>query len=607
MATLVMRNCTEAFVPHPEEEEKKEYHSCSKGDDDVLQREEKYLSHGEIYAFPGPLMRANMQKDELMKFIQQKCQECLLHLDDPQQQKSYFFWTIMEHFHKKNGRVMMAEIGALLFKGYSLLRRKLQHVENQENWCLRLARFLCSATPDDRHRKDIINMGDRFASRGWTFAAHICYVVAQVDLGSQPRFKLIGCNSLPEKKSATREAIERTEVYEYLLSLSSGFGQKHFQEYKCIHAYELAEVGLDAMALEYCEVIATTVLRFPKHIQSIVLEWLISLSKKLLQRKKAEEPEWLMKLRQLLKDKAEIRSSPDKPNCTSSDSEEHLEFDPSVHSEFNSRYTVGELLGTGGFGSVFAGVRKADEQPVAIKVMTKDPHDIFIAIPGETLKLPLEVALMKMVSKPPSCENMVELLEWFETSDIYILVLERPVPCMDLYRFCKLNNRRLSESVAREVMRQVVQAAHHCCLRGVLHRDIKPNNILINPDTLLVKLIDFGCGDLLIYEPYREYAGTDGYYPPEWVLQREYFGVPATVWSLGIVLYELVHGELPFMSDEELTDGRLCFHSGVSEECCDLIRLCLEQDPSSRPGFSEIQAHKWFKKESQDSVQDPSC
>ncbi|KAG7316764.1 hypothetical protein KOW79_020305 [Hemibagrus wyckioides] len=98
-----MRNCTEAFVPHPEEEEKKEYHSCSKGDDDVLQREEKYLSHGEIYAFPGPLMRANMQKDELMKFIQQKCQECLLHLDDPQQQKSYFFWTIMEHFHKKNG------------------------------------------------------------------------------------------------------------------------------------------------------------------------------------------------------------------------------------------------------------------------------------------------------------------------------------------------------------------------------------------------------------------------------------------------------------------------------------------------------------------------
>ncbi|XP_058235306.1 serine/threonine-protein kinase pim-2-like [Hemibagrus wyckioides] len=238
--------------------------------------------------------------------------------------------------------------------------------------------------------------------------------------------------------------------------------------------------------------------------------------------------------------------------------------------------------------------------------MTKDPHDIFIAIPGETLKLPLEVALMKMVSKPPSCENMVELLEWFETSDIYILVLERPVPCMDLYRFCKLNNRRLSESVAREVMRQVVQAAHHCCLRGVLHRDIKPNNILINPDTLLVKLIDFGCGDLLIYEPYREYAGTDGYYPPEWVLQREYFGVPATVWSLGIVLYELVHGELPFMSDEELTDGRLCFHSGVSEECCDLIRLCLEQDPSSRPGFSEIQAHKWFKKESQDSVQGPA-
>ncbi|KAK3515939.1 hypothetical protein QTP86_020333, partial [Hemibagrus guttatus] len=474
---------------------------------DVLQHEEKYVPDGESLTFPGPLMRAKMQKDELMRFIQQKCQECLLHLDDPQQQKSYFFWTIMERFYKKNGRVIMAEIAALLFKEYGLLRRKLRRVDNQENWCLRLARFLCSTAPEDQHREDIINMGDRFASRGWTYAAHICYVVAQVDLGSRPQFKLIGCTSLPETKSAIREAMERTEVYEYLLSLSSGFGQTHFQEFKCIHAYELAEVGLDALALDYCEIITTTVLRYSRRIQSTVVEWVISLSEKLLQRKEAEEPEWLMKLRQLLKDKAELCSSSEEQKESSSETEETLEFDPSVHSEFDSQYTVGELLGTGGFGSVFAGVRKADEQPVAIKVLAKDPYDEFITIPGETLKLPREVALMKMMSKPPHCENVVEMLEWFQTADIYILVLERPVPCMDLYQFHKLNNRRLSEPVAREVMWQVVQAAHHCHLRGVLHRDIKPMNILINPDTLAVKLIDFGCGDLMIYEPFREYEG----------------------------------------------------------------------------------------------------
>ncbi|KAG7316249.1 hypothetical protein KOW79_019790 [Hemibagrus wyckioides] len=79
----------------------------------------------------------------------------------------------------------------------------------------------------------------------------------------------------------------------------------------------------------------------------------------------------------------------------------------------------------------------------------------------------------------------------------------------------------------------------------------------------------------MINEPYREYAGTKD---------------PL---------------KLPFMSDEELIDGQLDFHSDVSDECCYLIHLCLEQDPSSRPDFRKIQTHKWFKKESRDSVQDP--
>lgn len=114
---------------------------------------------------------------------------------------------------------------------------------------------------------------------------------------------------------------------------------------------------------------------------------------------------------------------------------------------------------------------------------------------------------MEMMSKPPYCKNVVEMLEWFETHNFIILVLERPIPCMNLSEFCKLYDCRLPEPVAREVMRQVVLAVCHCCKRGVFHRDIKLENILVNPDTLEVKLIDFGCGTLLTDEVYMEMAG----------------------------------------------------------------------------------------------------
>lgn len=114
---------------------------------------------------------------------------------------------------------------------------------------------------------------------------------------------------------------------------------------------------------------------------------------------------------------------------------------------------------------------------------------------------------MKMVSKPFGCENVLELIEWFEMADYYILVLEQPSPCMDLHEFCKLHKGRLSEPLARQIMHQVVQAARHCCDCGVLHGDIKAENLLINTDTLDVKLKDFGCGDLLKDTPYTKYAG----------------------------------------------------------------------------------------------------
>ncbi|XP_053366710.1 serine/threonine-protein kinase pim-3-like [Clarias gariepinus] len=141
-------------------------------------------------------------------------------------------------------------------------------------------------------------------------------------------------------------------------------------------------------------------------------------------------------------------------------------------------------------------------QTVAVKFMRKPRIDTYITLPGDTRRLPLEVALMKLVCEPPYCPLVIELVEWHETSTHVILVLERPEPCTDLFDYCEKNN--MSESVARIITRQVINAARHCSDRGVFHRDIKEENILLNPRTLEIKLIDFGCGDLLKNTPYKK-------------------------------------------------------------------------------------------------------
>ncbi|KAF7704148.1 hypothetical protein HF521_021220 [Silurus meridionalis] len=596
MTMLEMKTRVKDFISHFEEDAKtRDFHSCSTGltsvESGVSQYDDIYMSE-EIPAFPGPLLSAKMQKDELMRFIENKCLECLQDLDNPQTQKSYFFWSILNHICKCNGKVMIVEIALILFKGYKFLRNKLRRVERQEDWCIPLANLLCTNAPRNEHRKAIISMGNQFAARGWTYAAHICYVVAHMELGSRPIFKLIGCDGrLPDRKSDMREAIERTEVYEYALSLNSGFGQADFQEFKYIHACELAKAGFDDQALDYCTVIAKEILRIISCVRSDALKMVIALSENLLGGR--EEPEWLKKLRQQLEYR-ELHSSFSDEQSSNFKGTAYLQFDPSEHTEFDLEYTVGEMLGKGGFGHVYAGVRNADGKEVAIKVLLKDIDDQYITIPGETHSLPVEVALLEMVSKAPHCRNVVELLEWFDAPDYFIMILERPIPCMNLYQFCKHNNFCLSELVAREIFWQVVQAACHCCERGVLHRDIKPENILINPETLVVKLIDFGCGDLLKNEIYTSYSGTPGYWPPEWVLYKQYYGIPATVWSLGLLLCFLVCGNFPFNNNDEIVEGYLQLLPDLSDKCRDLITCCLEKDARHRPTFKNIQDHEWF-------------
>ncbi|XP_030639002.1 serine/threonine-protein kinase pim-1-like [Chanos chanos] len=257
-------------------------------------------------------------------------------------------------------------------------------------------------------------------------------------------------------------------------------------------------------------------------------------------------------------------------------------------------YIKGPLLGKGGYGSVFAGTRMKDGMPVAMKYVSKVQAEDELEMPGQGV-MPLEVALMNMVNTAPPCPNVIQLLEWFDQPTRYIMILERIEPCQDLIAFSQDHGGCLGEGIARKVLKQLLNALHHCECQGVLHRDVKPENLLIQTDSHAVKLIDFGCGDLLQRSPYKDFAGTYEYTPPEWFLQRQYLAGPATVWSVGVTLFNLVCGFLPFNTKRETIKGNLYFIKGLSSECRQLIRWCLSANPVDRPTLQQVEHHPWLQ------------
>ena len=206
---------------------------------------------------------------------------------------------------------------------------------------------------------------------------------------------------------------------------------------------------------------------------------------------------------------------------------------------FDDFYEAGEVIGTGGQAKVLYGVSRGSRQPVAVKIVSKEGLDS-----KNELRIRREISILKSTSHP----NLLHLYDVFETTErIYIVteVLNEGT----LFTHLEDTQFRIPESFAKSMISDIATALLYLHSHGIIHRDIKLENIMLRKDKighLEAVLIDFGLSCFLGPEQYStEPVGTLKYAAPE-VLSRFPYGNKADCWSLGVILYILLVGKMPF-------------------------------------------------------------
>ena len=186
--------------------------------------------------------------------------------------------------------------------------------------------------------------------------------------------------------------------------------------------------------------------------------------------------------------------------------------------DFNNIYTTEDILGRGGFGTVYAGYRKADQLPVAIKMIARRPTRMVkiynnnnnisnSKVSGGVIKMPMEAYLML---KTNHIAGVIKLIDQHELPDYYVLIMERlgtsTSESKDLFEYISANGP-IKVDQAQHIFRQIVETIDSCHKSGVIHRDIKDENILVDERHNQVKLIDFGSGDKFHEEIYTDFDG----------------------------------------------------------------------------------------------------
>ncbi|KAI3707531.1 hypothetical protein L6452_26146 [Arctium lappa] len=259
-----------------------------------------------------------------------------------------------------------------------------------------------------------------------------------------------------------------------------------------------------------------------------------------------------------------------------------------------NKYQLTRLLGRGSFAKVYHGRSLIDDSSVAVKVIEKPT----VADPSMEPRLVREVAAMRRLNHP----NILKLHEVLATKTKIYLVMELAAGGE---LFTQLSRRgRMKEPTARRFFQQIVSTLNFCHQNGVAHRDLKPQNLLLDEQGNL-KISDFGLSALPESQKdglLHTACGTPAYTAPEIVRRKGYDGSKADAWSCGIILFMFLAGYLPFDDSNLATMYRkihqreFVFPDWIPKQPRIIIQKLLDPNPKTRMSIETLMGLSWFKK-----------
>jgi len=248
-------------------------------------------------------------------------------------------------------------------------------------------------------------------------------------------------------------------------------------------------------------------------------------------------------------------------------------------------WLVAETIGKGASGEVRKAIHQDTKVEAAIKIVHKKDLD---AVEVERAKR--EAEIMKQLEHP----HIVKLYDVMETADTLNIVMAY-IPG-DLHSQI-IAKGGLSEQESKRIFLQLVAAVDYLHRRNIVHRDLKHKNILMDQDNN-VKLADFGLSQFTQEGMLRStFCGTPAYACPEMLLAKKYIGPEVDIWSLAVVLYTMLTAQFPFETVSELLIAQYNNPPNVSQECCDLLKIMLEVDPTKRATLEQVLEHPWCQQE----------
>ncbi|XP_071441938.1 serine/threonine-protein kinase SIK3 isoform X2 [Hetaerina americana] len=252
-------------------------------------------------------------------------------------------------------------------------------------------------------------------------------------------------------------------------------------------------------------------------------------------------------------------------------------------------YEFEGTIGKGNFAVVKLATHIVTKTKVAVKIIDKTKLD------EENLKkIFREIQIMKKLRHP----HIIRLYQVMETEKMIYLVTEF-ASNGEIFDYI-VEKGRMSEEEARRVFRQIVSAVNYCHSMNVVHRDLKAENLLLDAN-MDIKLADFGFSNhFLPGQKLSTWCGSPPYAAPELFEGRKYDGPKADIWSMGVVLYVLVCGVLPFDGDTlqslraRVIAGMFRIPFFMSVDCEHLIRHMLVVDPERRLSIQQVLDHRWM-------------